>query len=156
MSLKPPPGPIAWPLLARQTHTVLGMVIAPSILMFAVTGGLQIFRLHESHSGYTPAPLIEKLGRVHKDQVFAMRPPPRPRPEAPRPAGTVAPKEAATPATPLSKTLLQWFFVLVSVGLFLSTLLGVWMGVTMGRLKTVARWALLAGTLIPVVILLIP
>lgn len=147
--------PVAWPMLARQIHTVVGMVIAPSILMFAVTGGLQIFRLQESQPGYTPAPLIEKLGRVHKDQVFTMRAPRPPRPEPARPAAA-APQEAETPATPLSKTLLQWFFVLVSVGLFLSTLLGVWMGVTMGRLKTVARWALLAGTVIPVAILLLP
>lgn len=156
MSLKPSPRPIAWPMLARQIHTVLGMVIAPSILMLAVTGGLQIFRLQESHPGYTPAPLIEKLGRVHQDQVFAMRAPRPPQPETARPAGAAAPQEAGKPATPLSKTLLQWFFVLVSVGLFLSTLLGVWMGVTMGRLKIVARWALLAGTVIPVAILLIP
>jgi hypothetical protein len=148
--------PVAWPMLARQIHTVLGMVIAPSILMFAVTGGLQIFRLQESQPGYTPAPVIEKLGRVHKDQVFAMRAPRAPRPEPARPAGPAAPEEAGTPATPLSKSLLQWFFVLVSVGLFLSTLLGVWMGVTMGRLKIVARWALLAGTVIPVAILLLP
>lgn len=100
--------------------------------------------------------MIEKLGRVHKDQVFAMRAPRAPRPEPARPAGPAAPEEAGTPATPLSKSLLQWFFVLVSVGLFLSTLLGVWMGVTMGRLKIVARWALLAGTVIPVAILLLP
>ena len=148
--------PIPWSMILRQTHTVVGMVIAPSILMFAVTGGLQIFRLQESHPGYTPAPLIEKLGRVHKDQVFAVQPPRPPRPETARPAGAAAPQEAETPATPLSKSLLQWFFVLVAVGLFLSTLLGVWMGVTMGRLKIVARWALLAGTVIPVAILLIP
>ena len=148
--------PVAWPMLARQIHTVVGMVIAPSILMFAVTGGLQIFRLQESHPDYTPAPLIEKLGRVHQDQVFGMRAPRPSRPEPARPAGAAAPQEAETPATPLSKMLLQWFFVVVAVGLFLSTLLGVWMGVTMGRLKIVARWALLAGTVIPVAILLIP
>ena len=149
--------PIAWNLLLRQVHTVVGMVIAPSILMFAVTGGLQVFRLNESHEGYTAPVLIQKLGQVHKDQVFAVKPPRPPRPEGARPAGGGgAPQQSEQQATPLSKSLLQWFFVFVSVGLTLSTLVGVWLGVTMGRLKVAARWALLAGTVIPVAILLIP
>lgn len=148
--------PIAWTLLARQIHNIVGMVIAPSILMFAFTGGLQIFRLQESHPGYTPAPLIEKLGRVHKDQVFAARPPRPARPAGARPNGGGEQKAEVKPATPLSKTLLQWFFVFVSAGLFVSTLLGIWMGATQGRLKIAARWALAAGTVIPIVILLLP
>jgi len=146
-------------MLARQYHTYLGMLIAPSVLMFAVTGGLQIFRLQEAQPGYTPAPIVEKLGRLHKDQVFAVSPP-----RAPRPAtapttegGTVEKKEAEAPRTvPLSRTLLQWFFVLVSVGLFVSTALGIWMGVTVSRWKVQARWMVAVGTVLPVLILLIP
>ncbi|WP_428150468.1 hypothetical protein [Brevundimonas sp.] len=144
--------PIPLSMILRQTHNIVGMVIAPSILMFAVTGGLQVFRLNESHAGYTAPLIVQKLGRVHKDQVFAVKPPKPPRVQAPG-----APKaESADRGTPLSNTLLQWFFVLVSVGLFVSTLLGIWMGATMGRLKIAARWALLAGTVIPVAILLLP
>ena len=153
--------PIAWPILIRQGHLFLGMIIAPSILMFAITGGLQIFRLQESHEGYTPPPIIEKLGRMHMDQVYALKKkkaePAAVSVEAPVPVSV--PVEAAKPepksAPPLSKVLLQWFFTLVAVGLVLSTLLGVWMGVMVSRSKITARWLLLAGTVLPVLMLLV-
>ena len=154
MSLQPSRRPVAWPLLARQFHTYLSMLIAPSVLMFAVTGGLQIFRLQEAHPGYTPAPIVEKLGRVHKDQVFAVSPP-----RAARPAAVgAAPRKAAEARrpTPLSKRLLQWFFVVVSAGLFLSTCLGIYMGVTVSRWKVAGRWLVAIGTVLPIVILLLP
>ena len=80
--------------LLRQAHLYLGMLIAPSILMFAVTGGLQIFRLQEAHPGYAPPPVIERLGRLHKDQVFTVAPPRRARSEA---AGKAGPGRAAMP-----------------------------------------------------------
>lgn len=152
--------PIVWPMLIRQAHLFLGMLIAPSVLLFAITGGLQIFRLQESHEGYTPPPVIEKLGRMHMDQVYALK--------KPKAAPAAAPVEAAAPAAvveeakpepkpapPLSKQLLQWFFTLVAVGLVLSTLLGVWMGVMVSRWKVTARWLLLAGTVLPVLMLLV-
>lgn len=144
--------PIAWPMLIRQGHLFLGMIIAPSVLLFAITGGLQIFRLQESHEGYTPAPVIERLGRLHKDQVFSL--PKKRAPEA-APAPRAREPEAPRPGPPLSKVLLQWFFTLVAVGLVLSTLLGVWMGVMVSRWKVTARWLLLAGTVLPVLMLLI-
>lgn len=143
-------------MILRLTHNILGMLIAPSILMFAFTGGLMIFRLHESHPNYVPMVLIEKLGRVHKDQVFEQRPPKKPRPDAGAAGGGAKAPDEKKPAPALSKVLLQWFFVIVAGGLFLSTALGVWLGATMGRYKVVGRWALVAGTAIPVAILLIP
>ncbi|WP_269515912.1 hypothetical protein [Brevundimonas subvibrioides] len=155
--------PIPWSMYLRQAHTLLGMLIAPSVLLFAVTGGFQIFRLNEDKGSYTPPALLADLARVHKNQVLKAAPR-APRVEAPDKAVAArAPVKAeperekrARPAPSLSKILLQWFFVVVSVGLFLSTSVGIWMGVTMGRLKVAARWTLLAGTLIPVLILLIP
>src|SRR5580698_2249190 len=54
----------------RKWHAYIGLLIAPSVLFFALTGALQIFNLHEAHGTYTPALLIEKLSAVHKDQVF--------------------------------------------------------------------------------------
>jgi hypothetical protein len=156
-----PRKPIAWPMLIRQGHLFLGMLIAPSVLMFAITGGLQIFRLQESHEGYTPPPVIEKLGRMHMDQVYALKKPKAAPAAAPvaasGPAATAAaaPRSEPKPAPPLSKLLLQWFFTLVAVGLVLSTLLGVWMGAMVSRWKVTARWLLLAGTVLPVLMLLV-
>lgn len=131
------------------------MLIAPSVLMFAFTGALQIFRLQEAHPGYAPAPVVERLGRLHKDQVFEVA---KKRPETP-PAAASPPRSAeAAPARPgptLSKRLLQWFFTLVSAGLFVSTLFGIWMGVTTGRWKVSARWLLAAGVAVPVILVLL-
>tara|TARA_R110002012_G_scaffold137200_4_gene291917 strand:- start:55742 stop:56191 length:450 start_codon:yes stop_codon:yes gene_type:complete len=149
-------------MLIRQAHLFLGMLIAPSVLLFAITGGLQIFRLQESHEGYTPLPIVEKLGRMHMDQVYALkkkRAEPDAAPvEAAAPAA-VAPVEAERqepkPAPPLSKVLLQWFFTLVAVGLVLSTLLGMWMGAMVSRSRVTARWLLLAGVVLPVLMLMV-
>ncbi|MGV8929268.1 MAG: hypothetical protein ACOH1E_05920 [Brevundimonas sp.] len=147
------------PILIRQSHLFVGMIIAPSVLLFAITGGLQIFRLQESHEGYTPPPIVEKLGRMHMDQVFALKkrkagPPPVA--AAAAAAAVAPPAPEPKPAPPLSKVMLQWFSAFVAAGLTLSTLAGVWMGVTLGRQRVAARWTLLAGTLIPLLMLLIP
>lgn len=153
--------PIAWPVLIRQWHLWLGMLIAPSLLMFAFSGALQIFRLQESHEGYTPPAVIERMGRLHKDQVFApeKKRPARPaavaEPAAAQPAAG-AQAETPRPGPTLSKQLLQWFFTLVSVGLIVSTLLGIWMGAVLSRWKVSARWMLGAGVVVPVLLILLP
>lgn len=136
----------------RQLHTWLGVFIAPSVLFFALTGALQLFALHESHGAYHPPALIEKLGMVHKDQVFALKPK---RPAAAAPAAS-APKPQARPkesGPKSSTTALKWLFLAVAAGLVVSTCLGLWMGLRYSRRKGVA-WALLvAGTVVPVLIL---
>lgn len=149
MSLKPRARSFNGSLMVRQFHVYLSMLIAPSILMFAVTGGLQIWRLQQGHAGYTPPAIIEKLGRVHIDQVYAKR---EPRKAPPAPAAGARAPEAPRPV-PLAKRLLQWFFTVVAAGLFLSTALGIWMGVTVSRWKVAARWLVVVGTIAPVLIL---
>jgi len=57
----------------RIWHMYIGILIAPSVLFFALTGALQIFSLHEAHGSYEPPALLEKLSRLHKDQVFAQK-----------------------------------------------------------------------------------
>ncbi|CAN5190400.1 hypothetical protein BH09PSE1_BH09PSE1_11810 [soil metagenome] len=141
--------PVAWSMLVRQFHVYLSMLIAPSLLMFSLTGGLQIWRLQQGHPGYTPPPIVEKLGRVHIDAVYAMRPP---RKAAPAPAGPARPPEAV----PLKKQILKWFFTLVAAGLFASTVLGIWMGVTVSRWRIAARWLVGVGAILPIVVLLLP
>jgi hypothetical protein len=143
----------------RQLHTYIGLFIAPSIIFLALTGSLQLFNLHESHGAYHPAPILERLGRVHKDQVFALDDDAGPPPAAAKPDGAAS----ATPAHPdhmdtapgLPTLLLKWFFLAVAFGLVVSTSLGLWLGLTHVRHKRVGWIILIAGAAIPSALLLI-
>jgi hypothetical protein len=151
--------PAALLMRIRTLHTWLGLLIAPTVLFMATTGILQIYGLHEGRPGYTPPALIEKFGRLHKDQVFAQDrhgPPPeflralraagkgrrgfglgpRPEPRAPRPA----------------VILLKAFLTAAAVGLIVSTLLGLWMALREGQKRLTHGLLLLAGVAIPVVL----
>lgn len=146
----------------RRIHTYLGLLIAPSVLLFAITGALQIYKLHEAHEGYVPPPVVEKLGMVHKVQAYKVRGkrPAPPAAEAAKAAPAAAkapeakPAEAKAPAKPkLAVTLLKAIFLLVSIALAAATVLGAWMAVAYGREKKLS-WILLGvGTVIPAVLI---
>jgi hypothetical protein len=138
----------------RTWHTYLGILIAPSVLFFALTGALQIFSLHEAHGSYRPLPIVEKLASVHKDQVFALgehhEQPQEPQAGAhpgsdEHPAG--APEHEDEPSA--GTVLLKWFFLVVALGLATSTLLGLWMGLTHIRHKRIGWWLLAIGIILP-------
>ncbi len=150
------PQTLRWTPLLRQIHVWIGAFIAPSVLFFAFSGGIQIFRLNEPHPGYAPPALIQKLGVLHKDQRFVV---PRRRPAPPSEKGGAGKAAPAKPeiekAPPLAETALKWLFVLVSVGLFISTALGVWMALAFSRNKPLVIGLLVTGTLLPVLMLLL-
>ena len=191
--------------LIRNIHSYVGLFIAPSVLFFTITGGLQLFKLHEAHGDYTPAPLVEKLGMLHKDQKFEMR---RKRP-APAVAAAVATPSSAPPSKveedddhdhdhadgpvakgpapgkaeagekaspepaakakatepkggeekeapePFKIVAIRWLFLAVSVGLTLSTALGVWMALQPHRRNRLTYAMLIAGTVLPVLLVVI-
>jgi len=127
----------------RTWHTYLGILIAPSVLFFALTGALQIFSLHEAHGTYHPLPIVEKLASVHKDQVFALgehhdEPPPEPAEHEEKPA--------------IGTPLLKWYFLVVALGLTTSTLFGLWMGLTHIRHRRTGWWLLAIGAVVPLVL----
>jgi hypothetical protein len=145
--------------LLRRWHMWMSVFVAPSLIFFALTGVLQTFRIPDQAG----APVIvQKLARVHKDDVFAVKPP-RPKradaaPGADRRAGpaAAAPGSAPPPAKPRSKPSTEaakWFFAFASVLMGVTSAVGLWMALAHGRERRIA-WALaVAGTLIPVVIL---
>jgi hypothetical protein len=139
----------------RQWHAYIGLLIAPSVLFFALTGALQIFNLHEAHGSYRPAVLLEKLSAVHKDQVFE-QPHEHEQPAAQAGGG---PQDRAAgdddDKIGASTLALKWFFLIVSIGLTLSTAIGIWMGITQIRKKALALTLLAAGVLVPVALLAI-
>jgi hypothetical protein len=139
----------------RLWHSYIGLFIAPSVLFFALTGASQLFSLHEAHGHYHPFAIVEKLSSVHKDQVFELG---HHDDAAPEPdAATGKPADTAKPAgakedddkTELSTLLLKGFFLLVALCLTLSTALGLWMGLTQNRRKGIAWLLVIAGTLVP-------
>lgn len=140
--------------LVRQIHLWAGMLFAPSIIFFAITGGLQLFKLHESSrdGAYTPPAVVEKLGEVHIHQRFAER---QKRPEAPKaaPAPTPAAQVAARPPESKPFPFIKWFFLATSVGLAGTTGLGVWIGLTQGRNRRLALGLLILGAIAPVLML---
>jgi hypothetical protein len=144
----------------RRWHSYIGLFIAPSVLFFSLTGATQLFSLHEARGKYQPPAIVEKLSSVHKDQVFAFgnhHAPTDSVPDADKPVvDTQSPAGAGDDGDKIgpSTLMLKWFFLLVALCLALSTAFGLWMGLTqMHRKKT--RWLLVvAGSLIPVTLLL--
>jgi len=132
--------------LIRQTHVYVSAFVAPSLLFFALTGALQTFRIPDDKA----APVvIQKLARLHKDDVFAVKPP-RPRRAEAR-AGPERPP-AAKPAEKPSVTAMKWFSVAVSLGIAFTTLFGIWMAIAYSRNRLLVWALLIAGTAIPVAI----
>ena len=153
----------------RRLHSHVGLFIAPSVLFFAFTGALQLFSLHEEHGNYRPPAVVEKLSSVHKDQVFALGDH-HAQPDAgageDKPADSLAPPGASPSETPpgakekadepgMPTFLLKIFFLAAGLGLAVSAVLGLWIGLTQTRNRRTA-WLLVAGgALIPVVLLII-
>ncbi len=146
----------------RFLHLYIGVFITPALIFFAFTGALQTFSLHETTSGssYKPPAWIATLAQLHKKQtpVIPVRKP-FPRPAA-APVPTVAP--AASPASPAPAPAvtarkhhplpMKIFFLIVSIGLFISALTGLYMSWKFTRNKVAVGAVLLAGIVVPLIL----
>lgn len=163
---------ISAPLLRaiRLVHLYVGVVIAPALLFFAITGALQTAGLHETIRGsnYQPPHWIVVLAQIHKKQTADL--PPRHPPAAAAPNSnsyqqpqrsegkpTTAPQtDPQTPASPPHNPVpLKAFFLLVSLGLVASTLSGLWMAYVYDRNKRLITALLLLGIVLPIVFLFV-
>jgi hypothetical protein len=147
------------PRTLRDLHLYLAVFFAPSILFFALTGALQLFGLHESKdAGYQPPPVIEKLGQVHIHQRYMLKPS-RPRPPEAKPAEGAVAAPAAKPAPAKveekapSTLAIQIFFLGTALGLTLASALGLWIGLTQGRLRKVSAVLAGLGSVLPIILL---
>jgi hypothetical protein len=150
----------------RLIHLYLGVFIAPALLFFAFTGALQTFSLHETTRGnsYKPPAWAVMLGQIHKKQtpivpVRRVSSPDRPADKAasdkPRAAiqspPDAAPKPAEVPAPSSHNPLpLKIFFLLVAIGLFVSTLTGLYMSYKYIRNRPLVTALLLVGVIVPI------
>ena len=141
-------------LLIRRIHLYIGLLIAPSVLFFSATGALQLFGLHEAHGDYNPAPIVERLATLHKDQRFALKEK-RPEPAGSEHAVAKGAHDDADEQTPLRESLLKWTFLAVAIGLIVSTVIGLYIAYASPR-RTRTHWILLAvGAFLPIAILVL-
>jgi uncharacterized iron-regulated membrane protein len=146
-------------LTVRRWHTYIGLLASPSVIFFALTGATQLFDLHEPHGDYHPPLLMEKLSAVHKDQVFAQpheHDAEEPQHSHAQAGQSEATKDSADEEQEHAGTLvLKWFFLLVALGLCVSSCLGIYLGLSQSRSKRLAWVLFAAGCLIPVTILVL-
>jgi hypothetical protein len=142
----------------RLTHHYIGVFFSPTILFFAITGGLQMFGLHETSRGssYVPPAILVHLSQLHKKGTLYLPPrkvvppaPPRadgPRPEVPKSdaSGTQMPPSASQAPNPLP---MKIFFAATALALVLSTCTGLFMSWKYARRKVVVAGVLLADCL---------
>jgi hypothetical protein len=158
----------------RLIHLYTGVFLAPAILFFAITGGLQMFGLHETSRGstYQPPVWLTHLSQLHKKGTLYFPParPKAPKADAPKADGPKfdgpkldgpkldAPK-AAAPAPVEDKRPnplpIKIFFAITALGLVTSTLSGIVMAWKYARRKWVVLAVLGAGVAIPLLLLLI-
>jgi hypothetical protein len=162
--------------VVRLAHRYLGIFASPALIFFAFTGAVQTFSLHETTKGsdYKPPRILVILGQIHKKQtpVVGGKAPAPVKVErktdgadgaakADRPMDTVSaavatPKIAPAPEGPKhSPWPLKWFFLLVAVSLFISTVSGIYMSYRFTREKWVVTVLLVLGTVIPVAMVLV-
>lgn len=156
----------------RLTHLYIGVFLSPAILFFALTGAMQTFGLHDvSPNGARPPAWIATLAQIHKKQSPVI-PAQKLRSQTPadelhqsaidsarkavdRPSHPSAiPPSGRSPRNhhPLP---LKIFFLFVCIGLFLSTLSGVYMTYKFNRNKAVVTGLLVAGIALPLILLAI-
>lgn len=139
----------------RRYHSYLGLFFAPMILLFAVSGALQTFRLQEARGyGGPPPGWIVWLASVHKDQAPPREPrAERPRAGAPSLAAEKRERRAMAGAKRPSPLPLKIFVALLSIALAGSTVLGVMIALSNRSARRVSLALLALGTVVPIVLL---
>jgi hypothetical protein len=150
----------------RLMHRYIGLFFSPTILFFAITGGLQMFGLHESARGssYVPPNILVHLSQLHKKGTLYL--PPRkvatpnsaksdgvkldgPKLETPKPT-------QASPATPPPNSLpMKIFFAATALALAVSTCTGIMMGWKYARRKSMVLLTLAAGVFVPAILVFV-
>jgi hypothetical protein len=163
----------------RKVHLYIGIFTTPALLFFAITGTLQTFSLHETTQGssYKPPAWIASLAQLHKKQTTIV-PVRKARPNGPENGPLDSPKvsgsalsESVPPASVrsgppksgkdaeqpaiLKKSHLPMkiFFLLVSAGLLLSTLTGIYMAYKYSCGWLLTTGLLVAGIVVPLLLL---
>lgn len=137
----------------RVYHHYLGVLFAPAILFFAFSGALQTFDFHERRAGVSPPPRwISVIASLHKKQAM-----PRPKlatPQRATPPDEGLAKKAGAPPARAYPLALKAFVGLMSIGLMLSTLIGLVVALNNARMRTLSLVLLAAGSALPLLLVL--
>ena len=112
----------------RNVHLYLGCFFAPLLILFLITGCWQTFNLHQaskSAGGYKPPEIIKSLSQIHMEQKWTYN-----------------------NLHPQSSDSLRYLIILMSLGLSVTTVLGIMMAFKYTRAWLV--WAcLFLGVFVP-------
>ena len=141
-------------------HRYLGLFFAPTILFFAITGGMQMFGLHETSRGssYAPPNILVHLSQLHKKGTLYLphrkiAPPNSAKSDEAKPDGPKLETPKPTQAPPPPNSLpMKIFFVATAFALTISTCTGLMMGWKYARRKSIVLLTLAAGVVIPAIL----
>ena len=149
----------SWLKTVRLLHRYMGLFFSPAILFFAFSGALQTFNLHkaDARTGYTPPTWILEIAQIHKSQNMNVKIKSKPKKaesdtadpaldDAPAPRKGAKPGHSALP--------MKWFVVIMSVGLIVTTALGIYMSFSYGGNARLAWATLIAGVVVPIAFLM--
>jgi len=150
----------------RLIHRYVGLFFSPTILFFAITGGLQMFGLHESGRGssYLPPNILVHLSQLHKKGTLHLpprkvAPPDSSKRDGGRPdrATVENPKPTQGPPAmpPASSVPVKIFFAATALALAASTCTGLMMGWKYARRKLIFLLTIAAGVLIPTILVFV-
>lgn len=132
----------------RLVHYYAGVFFAPTIIFFALSGVFQVFKLHEEYRetpGAQGGP-IAWMSQVHKESALI--------PPKVAPAKAPPKAEGAPPATrPERSAPFKWFAALMGVSLIGASLAGLWIAYNYPKRRRSFFATLLAGIVVPIVIL---
>ena len=128
----------------RTVHYYAGVFFAPTIIFFALSGVLQLFKLHESYRA-TPGAQgdwIAWMSQVHKESALI----------PPKAAPAAAPAKQAPPR-PERSSPFKWFAALMGVSLIGASLAGLWIAFNYPKRRQAFYAALVAGLILPIILL---
>ena len=137
----------------RALHFYLGVFFAPLIIFFALSGALQVFKLHEAYRATAgqPGDWVAWFASFHKDQAWI-----EPRRAPAKPAAAAGGEGKARPAheekSPWAQPL-KWLVAAMGLALAGTAVLGLYMAFGYPSRRRNCTLALVAGIALPLVLM---
>jgi hypothetical protein len=129
----------------RMLHMYAGVFFAPTIIFFAFSGVMQVFKLHEAYRATPGAPgdWIAWMSQVHKEAALI----------PPKAAPAKAPDSAPSPPREERSSPFKWFAALMGVSLIGASLAGLWIAYGYPKRRRAFFITLVSGVVLPIVLL---